>query len=87
MKILNKYLKLNTLFNLYQSTSAVPSTSLLTLKGDSGATSHYIAPTDYLRLANLRHTSPINVTLPNADLLSSTQTGNLNIPHVSTTAR
>lgn len=87
VKTLNNYLNLNKLFNLYQSTCAAPSTSLITLKGNSGATSHYIAPKDKVQLTNLRYLSPTDVTLSNADLLLSTQTGDLNIPHVSTAAK
>ena len=81
--------KINKLFNKLQSSSVVhnfsPSDHIL--KGDSGATSHYIAPDAFQLLTNVHDNTNIHVQLPDNTTLSSTKTGMLNIPKLSTTAK
>ena len=56
------------------------------LKGDSGATNHYVAPNDVSLLTNVRNNSSINVSLPNGSILESTKTGTLPFANLSSTA-
>ena len=86
MNYFNNIIKLNNLFT-QKCSSVVPNISTtMTLKGDSGATNHYIATSDSELLTNTSSNTDLNVTLPNNDTLQSTTMGNLPIPKLSSTA-
>ncbi len=85
----NSFFKLNKPFNYDIDTSVVhpPSTSSsIMLKGDSGATNHYLSPDAKLALNQLHRNSSIKVSLPDASILTSTHSGFLNIPQLSPAA-
>ena len=81
--------KLNKNFNTLQSSSIVRkfSHSYHILKGDSGATNHYISPDAIHLLTNLQNNTNIHGQLPDSTTLSSTHTRILNIPRLSTAAK
>ena len=89
MTYYNNAVKINDYFNkLYFSSAVHPNmpNNAVILKGDSGASNHYIAPTDHNILTNVHHNSAINVQLPDTSTLTSTHSGLLTIPHVSSQA-
>jgi hypothetical protein len=58
---------------------------MITAKGDSGASHHYIRPEDANCLTNLKRNTSFKVTLPNADSIPSNVTGHLSLsPTLST---
>ena len=66
-------------------TKLPPSNTIIT-KGDSGATNHYFALRDKNGLNNcIPSENPIEVTLPNAATLHSTEEANLPFDHLSPT--
>ena len=87
----NNFTKLINLINVLISTSSVvhnnsiPHNSII-LKGDSGATNHYVAPDVLNTLQNHMKNTNIQVSLPDNTKLVSTHTGSLPIPNISQTA-
>ena len=47
------------------------------LKGDSGASNHYVTPTVAQQLNNTHANSSVTITLPDETTINSTQSGNL----------
>ena len=87
MNSLTNNFKINNLFKTNTHSSAVPTTNnTIILKGDSGATNHYISSNDAQILQNVSPNSTINVTLPNNASLNSTAIGQLPVPKLSTYA-
>ena len=69
------------------SSSVVQHTKYPTiLKGDSGASNHYVTPAIAHKLKNTHINSSITVTLPDETIINLTQSGNLNLPNLSTKA-
>ena len=58
----------------------------LILKGDSGATNHYISSTSISALRHIKQNNGVKVSLPDNTILQSTHTGNLPLKHLSTAA-
>ena len=56
------------------------------LKGDSGATNHYVTPAVLPQLTKIHKNSSVSVTLPDNNVIESTQSGHLNLPTLSTKA-
>ena len=76
---------LNT-FNASTTSSVVHPSSFAIAKGDSGATNHYITKNDMPALTNVVPNTSVHVSLPNSTILSSTHSGSLGLPHLSTKA-
>ena len=58
----------------------------LILKGDSGATNHYLSPAAISVLKNVQRNTNITVSLPDNSVIHSTHTGNLPLHHLSDVA-
>ena len=79
--------KIKQLLYKMTSSSVVQHTQYPTLlKGDSGASNHYVTPALAHQLQNTHFNPSITVTLPDETTINSTQSGNLNLPNLSTKA-
>ena len=83
-----KSIKINKVFKTLQTSSVVHNNyhPHYILKGDSGATNHYVSTDTLPILSNIYKNENINVQLPDNTTLSSTHTGTIKIPHLSNTA-
>ena len=71
---------------MYQSSVVHSSSEPQIFKGDSGTTNHYVTPAASSILKNLKANTSINVTLPDNTTISSTHSGHIQIPKLSTVA-
>ena len=79
--------KINNIYNtMYQSSVVHSSSKPHIFKGDSGATNHYVTPAASSLLKNVKTNTSINVTLPDSTTISSTHSGNIQIPKLSNVA-
>ena len=78
----NNLTKLNNLLKNYNFSSVVHTDlpNMHIFKGESGATNHYLSPLVSNTLKNIHLNRNINVTVPDNTNISSTHTGQLNIP-------
>ena len=58
----------------------------LILKGNSGATNHYLSTASISALRHIKQNNAVQVSLPDNTILQSTHTGNLPLKHLSTAA-
>ena len=81
-------IKLNKLFTTKNIPSVVhkPNNPHI-LKGDSGASNHYLSPTSSDLLQNVRTNTSLKVHLPDNAMLSSSHSGQLDIPKLSIDAK
>ena len=87
MKINSNYTKLNNLVTIPKNSPLVQCNDIThILKGDSGATNHYLSPTMLPTLQNICSNKHVSVTLPDNTLIKSTHTGQLSIPPLRSTA-
>ena len=84
----DNFTQVKYLINVLLQLSAVHNSNYTTfiMKSDSGATNHYIKKTDSNNLQNISLSNAINVALPDGSNLTSTHTGFLPIPSVTTPA-
>ena len=89
--IQSNFTKLKFLNNVLIKSSVVPTPILnsntILLKGGSGATNHYVTKKAITMLDKIILNESIHVTLPNDQQLTSTHTGELNIPQLSIIAK
>ena len=83
--ITNQLSKINQIVNTYDSMSSVVlnNHSSHILKGDSGATNHYISPNATDILKNIHANTKVTVTLPDSSIIRSTHSGQLQLLKLS----